>query len=136
MATSYSLREQQKKDYRKLADIPLPRIRATKKVDKLYQLEIVDEDATNGKVKVHYTGYGSDDDDKEDIVMESPKPGKILHVCLATLCYIIIVHACTLLVCIVLYRNRPFHLHNELAYQIKAALNSRARSRIDRGCKD
>ena len=98
MATSYSLREQQKKDYRKLADIPLPRIRATKRVDKLYQLEIIEEDATNGKVKVHYTGYGSDDDewrDKEDIVVvESPKPGKILHVCLATLlCYnIIILH--------------------------------------------
>ena len=83
MATSYSLREQQKKDYRKLADIPLPRIRATKRVDKLYQLEIIEEDATNGKVKVHYTGYGSDDDewrDKEDIVVvESPKPGKVLQ---------------------------------------------------------
>ena len=92
MATSYSLREQQK-DYRKLADIPLPRIRATKRVDKLYQLEIIEEDATNGKVKVHYTGYGSDDDewrDKEDIVVvESPKPCKVLHVCLATILYVL-----------------------------------------------
>ena len=26
---------------------------------------------------------------------------------------------------------RPFHLHNELAYQIKAALNSRARSDVN-----
>ena len=60
-------------------------------MDKLYQLEIIEEDATNGKVKVHYTGYGSDDDewrDKEDIVVvESSKPGKVLHVCLATILY-------------------------------------------------
>ena len=81
MATSYSLHEQQK-DYRKLADILLPRIWATKRVDKLYQLEIIEEDTTNGRVKVHYTGYSSDDDewrDKEDIVVvEPPKPGEII----------------------------------------------------------
>jgi hypothetical protein len=43
MATSYSLREQQE-DYQNLADIPLPRIQATKRVDNLYQLEIINEE--------------------------------------------------------------------------------------------
>ena len=127
MATSYSLREQQ--DYRKLADIPLSRIQATKRVDKLHQLEIIEEDSTN-TVKVHYTGYGSNDEwrDKEDtVVVESPKPGKILHVCLATLlCNITL---CYVSLCTEVYH--PFHLHNELSYQIKAALNSRARSDVD-----
>ena len=91
MATSYTLREQQ--DYRKLADIPLPRIPRNKKVDKLYQLEIIEEDTTNRRVKVHYTGYSSDDDEwrgKEDIVVEPPKQGEIImHVWLVKLsnCY-------------------------------------------------
>ena len=52
-----------KKDYRKHADAQLPRIRATKRVDKLYELKVIEEDTINGKVKVHYTGYGSDDDE-------------------------------------------------------------------------
>ena len=80
MATSYNLRVQQKKDYRNVANAHLPRIRATKMVDKLYQLEILEEDTTNGRVKVHYTGYSSDDDewrDKKDIeIIEPPKQGK------------------------------------------------------------
>ena len=80
MASSYNLRAQQKKDYKKLTEAHLPRIRATKRVDKLYELEIIEEDTINSKVKVHYTGYGSDDDewrDKQDIVViEPPKPGR------------------------------------------------------------
>ncbi len=77
MAAKYDLRKQQKKDYKKLADTPLPR---AKPVRKDYALEVLEEDTTNGRVKVHYTGYGSEHDewrDKNDVVvMEPSKPGK------------------------------------------------------------
>ena len=61
-------------------------------MDKLYQLEIIEEDTTIGQVKVHYTGYSSDEwRNKEDIVVvQPPKPGEIImHVWLVKLnnCY-------------------------------------------------
>ena len=83
MATSYNVRVQQNKDYRKLADAQPSRIRATKRVDKLYELEVIEEDTINGKVKVYYTGYGSDDDEwryeKDIVVIEPTKPGRFSH---------------------------------------------------------
>jgi hypothetical protein len=72
MAAKYDLRKQQKKDYKKLADTPLPRAKPVRKDDALYELEVLEEDTTNGKVKVHYTGYGSEHDewrDKNDVVV-------------------------------------------------------------------
>ena len=80
MAQHYTLRVQPRKNYRMLSDTPLPRAQTAKCQNKLYELEIVDEDESSGKVKVHYTGYGSEDDewrDREDIVMIKPlKLGK------------------------------------------------------------
>lgn len=80
MAAKYDLRKQQKKDYKKLADTPLPRARTARKDDALYELEVLEEDSTNGKVKVHYTGYGPEHDEWRDIndivVMEPSQPGK------------------------------------------------------------
>ena len=79
MPAKYDLRKQQKKDYKKLADMPLLRARPAKKDDALYELEVLEEDTTNGRVKVHYTGYGSEHDewrDKNDIVVMKPSQPK------------------------------------------------------------
>ena len=79
MATaSYDLWKKERKDYKQLSDLQLPRLRAAK--DKLYELEIVEEDVLTQRVKVHYIGYGSEDDewrDKDEIVDLKPMlPGK------------------------------------------------------------
>ena len=67
------------KDYKKLVDTPLPRAKPVRKGDTLYELEILEEDTTNGRVKVHYTGYGSEWRDKNDVVeMEPSKQGKYI----------------------------------------------------------
>ena len=72
MATaSYDLRKKERKDYKQLSDFQLPRLRAAKDKLKLYELEIVEEDVLTQRVKVHYIGYGSEDDewrDKDEIV--------------------------------------------------------------------
>ena len=71
MATaSYDLQKKERKDYKQLSDLQLPRLRA-KQDDKLYDLDIVEEDVLTQRVKVHYIGYGSEDDewrDKDEIV--------------------------------------------------------------------
>lgn len=33
---------------------------------KLYPIEVIERDSETGKVKVHYTGYGSHDDEWKD----------------------------------------------------------------------
>ena len=84
MAAKYDLRKQQKKDYKKLADTPLPRAKPVRKDDTLYELEVLEEDTTNGRVKVHYTGYGSEHDEWRDknnvVVMEPLKQGKYIAI--------------------------------------------------------
>ena len=71
MATaSYDLQKKERKDYKQLSDLQLPRLRV-KQDDKLYDLDIVEEDVLTQRVKVHYIGYGSEDDewrDKDEIV--------------------------------------------------------------------
>ena len=50
----------------------IPRAKAVKQKDKLYELEIIQEDEYLGKVKVHYIGYGSEEDewrDRSDIII-------------------------------------------------------------------
>ena len=74
---AYSLRKQQRKNYKKLSELQLPRATCacTKQAQQHYELEIVEEDYT-GRVKVHYTGYDSDCDEwrnKEDIVVIHPQ---------------------------------------------------------------
>ena len=82
MATRYELRKKDKKNYKDVALVQLPRAKRIKQKDTtLYELEIVEEDVYNNKVKVHYIGYDSDDDewrDKADIVSLKPQhePGK------------------------------------------------------------
>ena len=53
--------------------IPQASKKSNKKADKLYHIEVVEEE--EGKVKVHYTGYSSDFDEwklKKDIVSSRP----------------------------------------------------------------
>ena len=101
---AYQLRKKERVNYRNAADIQLPRARRSTKNDKFYELEIIEEDEYTGWVKkVHYIGYGTECNEwreKSDIVVTKHQEDTYV----------------------------PFHLHNELAYQIKLALNSSSRS--------
>lgn len=98
---SYEPRQGQGKDYKELADTKLPRAKRSSKhdMDKLYAVEIVEEE---NRVKIHYTGYSSKHDewrDKEDIVepiIASSEAG----------------------------RYKPLDVHEILAYAIKSSLVS------------
>lgn len=81
MATRYDLRNKDRKNYRELSEVKLPRAQCWRGTT-LYELEIVEEDVYTNKVKVHYVGYGSDDDewrDRTEIVTLKPEyePGKL-----------------------------------------------------------
>ena len=76
MATRYELRKKDKKNYKDLCRVQLPRAKHIKKDDTLHELKIVEEDVHNSRVKVHYIGYDSDDDewrDKADTVSMKPQ---------------------------------------------------------------
>ena len=72
---AYSLRQTERKNYRELGKVDLPRrTRQKSRDDDLYAIEVIDEDA--GRVKVHYVGYEESEDewlDKDEIV-QLPKP--------------------------------------------------------------
>ena len=58
---AYSLRTTKRKNYKEIADVQVPRgRRALRKPakDELYPVEIVEWEDEQGKVKVHYLGYG------------------------------------------------------------------------------
>ena len=81
MASNYDLRTRERKNYDESSIPALPRSRPTqpKKDTTLYELEIVEEDSYNERVKVHYLGYGSEDDEwrhKKDIVQMKPAMSK------------------------------------------------------------
>ena len=101
---AYNLRNSGPKNYK--ADVRLPRAtrttRATK--DELYPVEVVARDGD--KVKVHYIGYGDEDDEWRDIAeIVETQPDVEPYV--------------------------PFDAHRELAYQIVLALDSKHRSDPD-----
>lgn len=82
MASRYNFRKKDKRSYKDLCEISLPRAKRIKKDAKLYELEIVEEDVHANRVKVHYIGYDSDDNewrDRADIVTLKPvqEPGKL-----------------------------------------------------------
>ncbi len=64
---AYALRAQAKKNYKELSDVRLPRAlrqgAKTQTKDDLYDVEVVDEDQSSGRVKVHYVGYGEECDE-------------------------------------------------------------------------
>ncbi len=54
------------------------------KDDELYALEVVEEDPYNSRVKVHYVGYGVEEDewrDKADITVMKPSEGGLYLEC-------------------------------------------------------
>ena len=87
-----------KRDYKAMSDTVLPRsLRRKKTQDTLYPVDILEQEA--GKVKVHYIGYGSSDEWKdEDEIVDICEP-----VCLL---------------------SNTFSLHQELALAIKSRLQS------------
>ena len=81
-STGYNLRNQEAKDYKQLSTLRLPRAKPVKNTDKLYELEVIEEDVYTSRVKVHYVGYDSEHDewrDKADIVHLKTQPGKHHH---------------------------------------------------------
>ncbi len=68
---AYSLRQQERKNYRDLADVKLPPPSKKAKEDPLYAVEVLEKDEDSGRVKVHYVGYGAEYDEwkrEEEIV--------------------------------------------------------------------
>ena len=87
-------------DYRKIGDIQLPRAaRRSRKDDELYPIEVIER--VGERVKIHYVGYGNEDDEWRDaselVELQGSKKADA---------YV------------------PFEFHKELAYHIKAALKS------------
>ena len=78
-STGYNLRNQESKDYKQLSTLRLPRAKPVKKTDKLYELEVIEEDVYASRVKVHYVGYNDEWRDKVDIVHLKTQPGKNHH---------------------------------------------------------
>jgi len=111
---AYNLREGTRKDYRKLnCPEKLPcAVRTTEDKDKLYAVEVVE--STQDSVKIHYVGYDEKFDEwrkKEDIVNRSSDQSHNIRGS-----------------ALQLELHIPFDHHRELAYSIKAALNSSQRS--------
>lgn len=63
MAT-YSLRSKERKNYREIADIRLPRPKRLQAINKLYLVEVLQRE--NGRVKTHYVGYSDINDEWHD----------------------------------------------------------------------
>ena len=73
---AYNLRNHERINYRAIENPTLLRDRATRTQgsQRLYELEIVEEDDYTGWVKVHYIGYNLEYDEwrnKEDVVVPS-----------------------------------------------------------------
>lgn len=97
---AYNLRSSEPKNYS--VDIKLPRATRTSRstTDELYPIEVIQQDGD--RVKIHYVGYGEDDEWREmtDIVRTQPDVEPYV----------------------------PYDAHRELGYQIALALNSKYRA--------
>ena len=83
---AYSLRTTERKNYKEIADVQVPRgRRALQKPakDELYPIEIVERDDEQGKVKVHYLGYGERYDEwkslEEIVPLPTPIEGRLYY---------------------------------------------------------
>jgi len=49
--------------------------------DQLYEVDVLEEDDETGRVKVHYVGYGEEDDEWKDgseiVIKSEPKQGAL-----------------------------------------------------------
>ena len=98
---SYNLRKKESRNYREMAELRFPR--PEKVEDKLYPVEVLER--REGRVRIHHVGYDSIRDEwrNEDEItdMERFEAGALQ-----------------------IEDYKPFDLHYELAYAIKAALQS------------
>ena len=111
---AYNLRSERPKiDYKALLEPKLPKLpgsrAATVKAEKLYPVEVVDRDGT--RLRIHYVGY----DDRYDEWREAEEVETIDTDCEESEAELYL----------------PYDPHRELAYQIKAALDSRHRKDPD-----
>ena len=92
-------------NFRELADIKLPKAERAKRLDPdaLYDVQILERDVANGKVKIHFVGYSSSYDEWRSV---SELVDKAIGV----------------------EEDIPFSLHEELASRIKASLSSSRKS--------
>ena len=99
MAT-YSLRSKERKNYREIADIRLPRPERLQATNKLYPVKVLERD--NQRVKIHYVGYSNVHDEwrDEEITLFGVQGALQME------------------------SYRPYCHYRELAYAIKAALRS------------
>ena len=76
MASEYNLRKRERQDYRKLTDIQLPKQTKGSKIrKKLYPIKVVESEGE--QVKIHYIGYGDNEDEWREVselVQLSMKP--------------------------------------------------------------
>lgn len=133
MSDDRRLRSLKRVDYNELSDIKLPREKKAKVAnskeadrDKLYPVEIVEQDDGNGRFKVHYVGYSSQYDEWRD-------NSEVVSLdCEHTIQDSMSVPASEANVSLVL---APFSLYNELSIKVKCALSSRRKenpsTRID-----
>ena len=109
---AYNLRrERPKVNYKALLEEKLPKVtggRVSRQTDKLYPVEVVDTDGS--KVRIHYVGYA----DHHDQWREAEE-----------------VESLDTSVCEEAERYTPFDPHRELAFQIKASLDSGHRKAVD-----
>ncbi len=54
------LRHKERKNYKEMADLRLPRARWSKVIEPLYSVDVVEKDEATGCVKVHYVGWGEE----------------------------------------------------------------------------
>jgi hypothetical protein len=118
-------------DYNELSDIKLPREKKSKVAkeadrDKLYPVEIVEQDDGNGRFKVHYVGYSSQYDEWRDnsevISLDCEHTIQDSKSATVSEANVSLVFA-------------PCSLYNELSIKVKCALSSRRKknpsTRID-----
>ncbi len=98
---SYSLCTKERKNYRGMAEVRLPRPERVSNANKLYPIEVLERDG--GRVKIRYVGHSSIHDEwrSEEDVSAIGAPGALQ-----------------------MEQYHPFCHYKELAYAIKAALRS------------
>ena len=85
---AYDLRVRKVKNYKEIVSVEQCKAAAKKRPreEKLYELEVVEKDKPNRRVKVHYVGYDAEYDewrDEKDVKIIYPVQGKYFsqHAC-------------------------------------------------------
>lgn len=73
---AYSLQQSERKNYMEIRKVQLPHRTQQNSKNDLYAVEAIVEETQDGKVKVHYAGYGKSDDEwlDKDETLQLPKP--------------------------------------------------------------